>query len=173
MTNGSSILAMIRTSPPHSLQVSMSISNIRFKRFAQVIEARFSACVWSASSTGLNLLRLPRLAGVTPARFLVTDPVSEAELMALRNKNVSLYLLRLDSVEGMLSSVVNSARKDQDSDYAFRMGERYDSLSKQEFARIAHEYMRPDDVVWVISGDLDVIGDDIRALDLGEVAIVE
>ena len=52
ITAGSSMLAIIRTSPPHSLQVSMSISNTRFKRFAQVIEARFSAGDWSPSSAG-------------------------------------------------------------------------------------------------------------------------
>lgn len=35
------MLAMILMSPPHSLQVSISILKTRFKRFAQVIEARF------------------------------------------------------------------------------------------------------------------------------------
>lgn len=39
ITNGSSILAMILTSLPHSLQVSISILNTRFKRCAQVIAA--------------------------------------------------------------------------------------------------------------------------------------
>jgi len=34
-----------------------------------VIAARFSAGVWSVSSTELNFLRLPRLAGVTLARY--------------------------------------------------------------------------------------------------------
>ena len=59
------MLAMMRTSPPHSLQASMSISNTRFNLCAQVIEARFSAGVWLAEWI---FLRLPRLAGVTRAR---------------------------------------------------------------------------------------------------------
>ena len=42
MTNGFSMLAMTLTSPPHSLQVSMSIPNTHFNLCAQVIEARFS-----------------------------------------------------------------------------------------------------------------------------------
>jgi hypothetical protein len=50
ITAGSSTLAMILTSPPHSLQVSISILKTRFKRFAQVIETRFSAEVWSISA---------------------------------------------------------------------------------------------------------------------------
>jgi hypothetical protein len=62
---------MILTSPPHSLQVSMSILKTRFKRFAQVIEARFSAGVWSASSAKQDFLRLPRPASVTLARYLL------------------------------------------------------------------------------------------------------
>ena len=48
MTAGSSILAIMRTSPPHFSQVSTSIWKTRFNRFAHVIEARFSAGVWSA-----------------------------------------------------------------------------------------------------------------------------
>ena len=59
------MLAMMCTSPPHSLQVSiyprapsldaahqftLSILNTRFNRLAQVIEARFSAGLWSCAS---------------------------------------------------------------------------------------------------------------------------
>ena len=43
----------------------------RFNRFAQIIEARFSAGVWSASLAELDFLRLPSLAGVTLARYLL------------------------------------------------------------------------------------------------------
>ena len=50
MTTGSSILAIILTSPPHSSQVSMSILNTLFNRIAHVIEARFSAGDWSCAS---------------------------------------------------------------------------------------------------------------------------
>ena len=73
MTSGSSTLAMMRTSPPQSLQVSMSILKTRFSRFAQVIEARFSAGVWPAALAEWDFLRLPRLAGVTLVRYLLLD----------------------------------------------------------------------------------------------------
>ena len=49
----------------------MSISNTRFNRLAQVIEARFSAGVWSDISDDRIFLRLPRLAGVTSARYVL------------------------------------------------------------------------------------------------------
>ena len=90
------MLAMMRTSPPHSLQVSMSISpkgayswqipasisvpigqDVPVPRSTgmcasgQVIEACFSAGVWSVSSAEWIFLRLPRLAGVTHARYLL------------------------------------------------------------------------------------------------------
>jgi hypothetical protein len=39
ITEGSSMLAMIRTSLPHSLQDVISILNIRFNLCAQVIDA--------------------------------------------------------------------------------------------------------------------------------------
>ncbi len=46
--------------------------NTRFKRCAQVIDARRSAGVWSGvSSQALTFLPLPRLAGVTRARYLL------------------------------------------------------------------------------------------------------
>ena len=43
----------------------------RFNRFAQVIEALFSTGVWSDSSGDWVFLHLPRLAGVTSARYLL------------------------------------------------------------------------------------------------------
>jgi hypothetical protein len=45
--------------------------NTRFNRFAQVIEARFSAGVWSTSLAGWRFLSLPRPAGVTFERYLL------------------------------------------------------------------------------------------------------
>ena len=43
----------------------------RFNRFAQVIEALFSAGVWSDSFGDLVFMHLPRLDGVTRARYLL------------------------------------------------------------------------------------------------------
>jgi len=65
------MLAMILTSPPHSLQASISILKTRFNRFAQVIEARFSAGVWSNPLAEWGCLRLPRPVGVTLERYLL------------------------------------------------------------------------------------------------------
>ena len=67
---GSSILAMILTSPPHSLQVSTSILNTRFKRWAHVMAALCSAGVRSSSGVP-GLLTLPRFAGVIWTRYLL------------------------------------------------------------------------------------------------------
>jgi len=47
----------------------MSMLNTRFNRLAQVIETRFSAGVWSASSTEQGFLRLPRRVGVIFERY--------------------------------------------------------------------------------------------------------
>jgi len=71
ITAGSSMLATILTSPPHLSQVSTSRLKTRFNRFAQVIEARFSAGVWSTSLAGWRFLSLPRPAGVTFERYLL------------------------------------------------------------------------------------------------------
>ncbi len=62
--------AMIRTAPPQAGQVSMSMLNTRFRRCAQVIEARRSAGVRSSASPfEVRWLPLPRLAGVTRPRY--------------------------------------------------------------------------------------------------------
>ena len=62
---------MILASPPHSLQVSISMLKPRFSRLAQVIEARFWAALWSASSGAQDFFCLPRLAGVILALDLL------------------------------------------------------------------------------------------------------
>ena len=56
------MLAMMRTLPSHSLQVSISIEKTRFNRIAHVMDTLFSAGVWSVSSVEWGLLCLPRLA---------------------------------------------------------------------------------------------------------------
>ena len=57
----------------------MSILNTRFKRFAQVIEARFSAMVWSCTASGvLTFFPLPRFAGVTSTLLIVTETRAQA-----------------------------------------------------------------------------------------------
>ena len=48
--NGSSMQTMILTAPPQAGQVSMSMPNTRFRRCAQVIEARRSASVGSSEA---------------------------------------------------------------------------------------------------------------------------
>jgi hypothetical protein len=47
---------MILTAPPHSRQVSMSMLNTRFKRWAQVMAARRSAGVGDSGSFGVFAL---------------------------------------------------------------------------------------------------------------------
>ena len=58
VTVGCSKLTMILTSPPHSLQVSITISNTRFMHCAQVIEERYSAGVCSRASFGVAIFFL-------------------------------------------------------------------------------------------------------------------
>jgi hypothetical protein len=70
---GSSILAMILTSPPHLSQVSISILNTRFNHFAQVMAALRSTGVWSSSSDR-GFPPLSRFAGVICLRCLLLGP---------------------------------------------------------------------------------------------------
>lgn len=62
--------AMIQTTPPQAGQVSMSILNTRFRRCAQIMDARRSADVCDSSDT-FSLFPLPRAAFVTNARCLL------------------------------------------------------------------------------------------------------
>ena len=64
--------AMIRIALPQAGQVSISIPNTRFRPCAQVIAARRSAGVGASVSAGSACRPpLPRLAGVTRARYLL------------------------------------------------------------------------------------------------------
>lgn len=62
MTMGSSMLAMMRTSPLHFLQVSMLISNPRFKRFAHVIALKtgFLQQMWRITIVPLLAVCCPK-----------------------------------------------------------------------------------------------------------------
>mgnify|MGYP001823145304 CR=1 FL=1 len=68
ITSGSSMQAMTFMLPPQTRHVSMSISNTRFKRCAQLIAAWLATGVASDAAT-VALLPRPRRAGVTNARY--------------------------------------------------------------------------------------------------------
>ncbi len=70
MSCGSSMLAMIFSSPPQRAQYSISTPNTRFSRLAQLIATcrGVDALVGSAPDTG-GAPPWPRCAGVTAARY--------------------------------------------------------------------------------------------------------
>jgi hypothetical protein len=70
MSSGCSMLAMILSVPPKRAQVSISMPNTRFNRFAQLIATcRGGGFAGSAASACDRFgVPIPRLAGVTMAR---------------------------------------------------------------------------------------------------------
>jgi hypothetical protein len=70
MSCGSSMLAMIFSSPPQRVQLSISTPNTRLSRLAQLIATcpGVETLVGSASDAGGVAAPRPRCAGVTAAR---------------------------------------------------------------------------------------------------------
>ena len=60
-----------------------------------------------------------------------------------------------------------------DNDYFDRYADRVRSLSTNQISSAAEEILHPDNLVWVVVGDREVIEQGIRDLALGEIRLLD
>ena len=91
------MLAMMRTSPPQSLQVSISIWNTRFSRCAQVIDVRY--LLFGAKQAFPNLGQVPE--------------VLQIRLISVRAFDEKHFMVNADVADGLrLHEVIPAMFKD-------------------------------------------------------------
>ena len=74
MTAGSSMVAMIRTSPPQASQVAMSMSKTRLRRCAQLMAARRAPGRWIEMPSGAGH-DAQNMAPLLPSGMLFTPSI--------------------------------------------------------------------------------------------------
>ncbi len=100
-------------------------------------------------------------------------PATAAEVAQAKAGQTLTLSGRWETLGALGSSVAEIVQYDLDDDYYQRYAGEVTALDTDRVAQAARQLVRPDNVVWVVVGDLSEIEDKVRALNLGPVEIID
>ena len=100
-------------------------------------------------------------------------PITEDELEKSVNGSVLTLPGRWETAGAVAGSLMESIRFGYADDYWATYGDRIRALTRDDLQAAAASLLRPDDLVWVVVGDRDVIEPAIRELGYGEVRFLD
>ncbi len=100
-------------------------------------------------------------------------PPTEDELVLMRKNKVLTLPGRFESANALLTYIMDNAVKGRDHKYAETLPNKYQSLSTEQLLKTAQDMLHPETLTWIVVGDLSKIEENIRALNMGEVEIVD
>src|SRR5688572_5692976 len=100
-------------------------------------------------------------------------PVTEGELVDARNYVAGVFPLTLQTTSGVASRLAELVLYGLPHDYFDQYPAQVLAVSAQEVHRVANRYLSPDQAAVVIAGDASRIREEIEALDLGPVEVVD
>lgn len=104
----------------------------------------------------------------------VTDKPATADELAKVKANKTAKLPGAYETKGaLIGAVTDTLNKGKDMQYLENFAQRIQAIDLDTVQENADNVLRPDALTWVIVGDLEQIEDKVRALDLGEVTILD
>ena len=100
-------------------------------------------------------------------------PATDAEVAQAKAGQTLTLSGRWETLGALGSSVAEIVQYDLDDDYYERYAGEVTALDTDRVGRAAGSFVRPDNVVWVVVGDLSQIEDKVRALNLGPVEVID
>ena len=103
--------------------------------------------------------------------YVSTRPATDAELQRIKLNRTRSLPGRFSSKRGFLASMIASDSFGLPFDYAENTAARVDAVSLDGVNERAREVIRPDELTWIIVGDLAEIEEKVRALNYGPVEV--
>jgi zinc protease len=103
----------------------------------------------------------------------ISEPIPPEEVALARNFLAMRYPAGFQSVSGTAGRLVDMVLYDLPEDYLERYTEQVLSVTAEDVARVAREYIDPASLAIVVVGDRSVVEEQIRAEDLGPVTLLE
>ena len=111
---------------------------------------------------------------ITELRDIIeARPATEAEVAQAKAGQTLTLAGRWETLGALGASVAEIVQYDLDDDYYQRYADEITALGADEVAEAARTLVRPDNVVWVVVGDLSQIEEPVRALGLGPVEVID
>ncbi|HEX2138469.1 MAG TPA: pitrilysin family protein, partial [Woeseiaceae bacterium] len=105
---------------------------------------------------------------------IVTErPPTEEEVLRVKNQSILTLPGRWETASAVLSSIGEIVRFDLDENYWDAYPDRVRALDVPAVATAADRYLHPQRLVWVVVGDWSRIEAGVRALELGDINLVE
>jgi predicted Zn-dependent peptidase len=100
-------------------------------------------------------------------------PLTDAEIQKIKDNDVRAMPGEYQTVSAVLGAMQGIALYHRPDDYVQTLKSRIESQSDKEVQAAAEEVIKPDELTWVIVGDLKKIGPSVRALQLGPVQVLD
>ncbi|MBL8300495.1 MAG: insulinase family protein [Rhodanobacteraceae bacterium] len=100
-------------------------------------------------------------------------PITLEEIAKVRNNDVRELPGRFETTGAVLAAVIDIVRNDRPDDYVQTFKQRVEGQQESAIHAAAKEVVRPDALTWLVVGDLSKIEAGLRALNIGEVKILD
>jgi len=108
------------------------------------------------------------------ARAVVGDkPLTDKEIQKIKDNDIRKMPGQYETAQAVLSAVAGIVKYDRPDDYVQTLKGRIEAQQDAEINAAAKEVIHPDHLTWVIVGDLSKIEQPVRALNLGEVHVID
>ena len=105
--------------------------------------------------------------------ILGTKPVTDEELIKAQKGQTLRLPGRFETARAVMSAILEMVQYGISEDYYETYSEKVNSLQKENITSIAHEVLRPDNMIWLIVGDREKVEEKIRDLELGELNLID
>ena len=108
------------------------------------------------------------------ARAVVGDkPLTDAEIAKIKDNDVRKMPGQYETAQAVLSAVAGIVKYDRPDDYVQTLKGRIEAQTDAAVNAAAKEVIHPDQLTWVIVGDLSRIEAPVRALNLGDIHVID
>ena len=108
------------------------------------------------------------------ARAVVGDkPLTDKEIRKIKDNDIRKMPGQYETAQAVLNAVAGIVKFDRPDDYVQTLKGRIEAQKDADVEAAAREVIHPDHLTWVIVGDLSKIEAPVRALNLGEVHVID
>ena len=105
--------------------------------------------------------------------YLTSRPPSDEEVETSKKRATLTLPGRWETAGAVAGSIAELVRFDLPDDYWDRYAGQVAGLDAAAVRDVASEVLAPDRLTWIVVGDLAVVGEEVRALGLGEVRLLD
>ncbi|TAH46150.1 MAG: insulinase family protein [Gammaproteobacteria bacterium] len=108
------------------------------------------------------------------ARAIIGDkPITDAEIAKIKAQSIRALPGSFETTRSVLGVLVGNAQYQRPDDYVTTLKAKLEAQKDADIEAAARQVIQPDELTWVIVGDLKKIEQPLRALKLGEVSVLD